>query len=133
MRPFIYLISVILSCVSVTAMADGHMAKGSIARATFTSSVVDREPVDSMDSFTTASEKVYFFTELADMTGHTVTHQWVLNGETFAEVPFNVGGPRWRVYSSKNMMPIWVGEWTVNVVGEDGMVIESHNFNYTGQ
>ena len=44
------------------------------------------------------------------------THRWTYNGEVKASVEFNVRGPRWRVYSSKNMTPEWTADWTVDVL-----------------
>jgi hypothetical protein len=40
------------------------------------------------------------------------------------------GGERWRVWSTKNMQPIWLGTWQVEVVTEDGTVLESRKFDY---
>ena len=47
------------------------------------------------------------------------------------EVPFKVDGPRWRVWSTKNLESILVGTWTVSVVDEKGNVLQTRNFNYT--
>lgn len=105
-------------------------ATGSVARADFTSEVVDREPVDSVDSLTTDVQRVAFFTELEDMEGQTITHVWEYQGEIMAEVPFTVGGPRWRVWSSKNMMPEWTGEWTVSVLNGSGELLDQDSFQY---
>ena len=46
---------------------------GRIARSTFTNDVVDREPVDSLDSLWNYHPRVFFFTELHGMEGQTVT------------------------------------------------------------
>ncbi|MFA7620175.1 MAG: DUF2914 domain-containing protein, partial [Thiohalomonadaceae bacterium] len=64
--------------------------------------------------------RIYFFTELRDMEGQTVSHRWEQDGEVMAEVPFNVGGPRWRVWSSKNIDSGATGEWSVAVVDGAG-------------
>jgi len=47
-----------------------------------------------------------------------------------AEIPFEVKGQRWRVWSSKNLQPGWLGEWTVSVVRSNGEVVASENFTY---
>ena len=52
-------------------------------------------------------------------------------GENRAEVRFEVGGPRWRVWSSKELEPEWIGDWTVEVVREDGEVIAAETFTYS--
>jgi hypothetical protein len=103
---------------------------GSVARAQFTTAVVEREPTDALDVVGTDLSKVYFFTELMDLEGRTVTHRWSHEGALAAEVSFAVGGPRWRVHSSKNLMPDWTGSWTVDVVDDAGRVLDSRQFEY---
>ena len=104
---------------------------GTVARAAITNGIENREPVDNLAQVTTKTGKVYYFTELHDMEGQTVTHRWEHNGEMMAEVPFQVGGPRWRVYSSKNLAPTWTGEWKVSVVDASGNTLRADTFMYT--
>jgi hypothetical protein len=106
------------------------MSTGSVDRATITSDVQNREPVDSLSTVTTDDSKVFYFTEIQDMAGHTVTHRWEYNGQVMAEVDFEIGGPRWRVYSSKTMTPDRVGNWKVSVVDEDGSPLSVNTFSY---
>ena len=104
---------------------------GSVARSAFSTDIVDREPVDNISSLDTNTDKVYYFTELKDFQGQTVTHRWEYNGQNMAEVKFNVGGARWRVHSSKNLVPEWVGTWKVSVVGANGEVVNTDTLQYT--
>jgi hypothetical protein len=113
------------------ASVQDNMSTGSVARATITSDVQNREPVDSLSMVTTDDSKVFYFTEIQDMAGHTVTHRWEYNGQVMAEVDFEIGGPRWRVYSSKTMTPDWVGNWKVSVIDEDGSPLSVNTFSYT--
>ena len=92
--------------------------KGTVARATFSSAIEDREPVDKLTE--ASNNKIYYFTELRDMAGQQVTHRWEHNGKVMAEVPFEIRGDRWRVYSSKRIQPEWKGEWKASVIGSDG-------------
>lgn len=110
--------------------AASEASKGAVARGIFTSDVQNHEPVDQLTNATTDTGTVLFFTELKDFQGETVTHRWEYNGESMAEVKFQVGGPRWRVWSSKNMMPEWVGTWTVSVVNGSGKVVDSETLTY---
>ncbi len=112
------------------ASVQDSMSTGSVARATITSDVQNREPVDSLSTVTTDDSKVFYFTEIQDMAGHTVTHRWEYNGQVMAEVDFEIGGPRWRVYSSKTMTPDRVGNWKVSVVDEDGSPLSVNTFSY---
>jgi len=106
-------------------------AAGSVARAVFTSGVKDREPVDTLTNITTGTDKVYFFTDLRNLSGHMIRHLWEYNGKTMATVEFGVGGPRWRVWSTKTLLPQWTGTWTVSVVDEKGNVLDKASFDYT--
>lgn len=117
--------------VEQTGSAESAPATGSVARATFTTGVQDREPVDQLNTADTNLGTVFFFTELTDLQNQTVTHRWEYNGENMAEVKFNVGGARWRVHSSKKMLPEWTGTWTVSVVNGAGQVLTSETLNYT--
>jgi hypothetical protein len=47
-----------------------------------------------------------------------------------AEVPFRIGADRWRVWSSKKLDRVWLGEWTAKVVADDGTVLASETFRY---
>ena len=108
----------------------------SVARAQFTSDVVEREPIDKLGPTIEVQyggiQKVYFFTDLRDMSGDQVVHRWTLDGDVMAEIPFNIGGDRWRVWSSKRLLPGFDGIWAVDIVQNDE-VIASHSFNYLDQ
>ncbi len=103
---------------------------GSVARAVVTTGVKDREPVDHVDVVNNTIDRVVFFTELRDMAGQHVVHRWLHDGKVMAKVGFDVGGPRWRVWSSKHLEPDWVGTWTVQVVNVAGDVVDSKSFTY---
>lgn len=98
---------------------------GKLARAVFTTEIRDREPVDEIQSVGRDIAKVFFYTELQGMEGQTVTHRWSYQGEVKAEITFYVRAWRWRVYSSKNLVREWIGDWTVDIIGGDGSIIET--------
>jgi hypothetical protein len=102
-----------------------------VRRAVFATDVVDREPVDELKTLTTDANKICFFTEIVDFEGGTITHRWIYNGESVAEVTFDIGGPRWRVYSSKNLTPDWVGTWAVEIVDGEGNTVNKAEFVYS--
>jgi hypothetical protein len=104
---------------------------GEVARSAFTSEIVDREPVDQITALENDATRIYFFSELLGLDGQTVVHRWEYNGEVTAEVSFEVGGPRWRVHSSKNLDPLWLGEWSVTVVDGAGNELSLDHFSYS--
>jgi len=101
------------------------------ALAQFTTAVENREPVDQVTFVANDARQIFFFSDLRGMSGQTVLHRWVFKGETVAEVPFAVGGPRWRVWSSKELLEEWIGDWTVEIVSEEGEVIAAETFTYS--
>lgn len=103
---------------------------GTVARAAVTSGIENREPIDSLTNVTTETEKLYYFTELRDMEGQRVIHRWEHNGEVMAEIPFEIGGPRWRVFSSKNLAPTSTGDWKISVVAANGSTLSANTFTY---
>ena len=105
-------------------------AAGEVVRAVFTSAVTDREPVDSILTLGNDESHVYCFTELRGFAGRHVTHRWEYEGQLMAEVGFDVGGWRWRVWSRKNLRPEWRGQWRVSVLDEDGRVLLTRDLIY---
>jgi hypothetical protein len=103
---------------------------GTVARAAFSTDIENREPVDKVSTLENDKHKIYYFTELKDMAGATVTHRWEHGGKVMAEVPFKVGGNRWRVYSSKQLEGDWTGQWKVSVVDQSGATLAVNTFDY---
>ena len=112
---------------AAAATAESH---GTVARAVFTSGVNDREPTDTLSTLTNDATNITFFTELQGMEGQTVTHRWEHDNKVMAEVKFDVGGSRWRVFSSKRLDPSWTGEWKVSVVDANGGTLSASTFTY---
>ncbi len=117
---------------AVDPAAQGNTAaSGWVARATLTTAVQEREPVDSVSSLSNDKTTLYYFTEVRDMAGQTIKHRWEHNGEVMAEVEFEIGGPRWRIYSSKTLVPSWLGDWKVSATDAAGNPLSVTSFVYT--
>ena len=134
--------SPILSLAAETEQATGQTGTGTpttdniptgrVARAIFTTAIADREPVDQLQTLSNSVERVFFFSDLRELAGQIVTHRWEYDSQVMAEVTFKVGnGARWRVYSSKNLLPEWTGRWTVVVSNESGQALQTSSFEYT--
>ena len=95
--------------------------------------VVDRACEDVGDSFPSSVGKVYAHTRILGMDdGGSVTHRWIYKGQVMAEPRLNVGGPNWRTWSSKNIDPLWSGDWKVEVVdNSDDSVMDILEFTVT--
>ena len=116
--------------MALMLLSTAVFASENIARSAFTNGVENREPVDKVGQLTNDKEKIYFFTEIKGMAGHTVTHRWEHAGDVKAEVSFNVGSDRWRVWSSKKLQPDWVGEWIVTVIDDTGKTLTEESMAY---
>lgn len=104
---------------------------GEVSRAVFATGIDNREPVSTVDSLDSSElRSVSFFTELHDMAGHTVTHQWTHQDKVMFEKTFEVKADRWRVWTSKTLIPAWSGTWTVNVLDDERTLLTSKSFEY---
>ena len=108
--------------------AEASGSEGSVVRALFTTGISEREPQDSVMELMNDSGKILFFTEFKGMSGQTAFHRWEYQGKVMAEVPFQIGAERWRVWSSKNLEPSWTGDWQVTAVDESGNELTTRSF-----
>ena len=118
-----YFLAVVLSLWVFAAQAE-------ITRATFTTAIQGREPVDQITQLGSDNTAVYFFTEVTGMSGHSITHRWEYGGTQRFEMTFSVGADRWRVWSNKTLPPEMKGEWKVVIVDEAGFVLRTEILNY---
>lgn len=110
--------------------ADAPVLEKRVARAAFTTGIVNREPLDRVLVLKSPASEVYFFTDLRNLRGHTVIHRWQYKGETVSRVPFVVDGDRWRVFSRKVLPPDSYGEWSVTVIDDTGWPLYVELFQY---
>jgi hypothetical protein len=101
-----------------------------VMRAQFATSIDNREPVDQVVVLSPPQAEVFFFTELGNLEGRTVTHRWEHRGQVVSRVPFEVKGPRWRVFSKYKLEPDQLGEWSVTVIDESGWPLYTELFRY---
>ena len=105
-----------------------------VKRAQFTNDINNREPTDLVEGIVPAKaeglKRIYFFSELMQLKGQTIRHQWLHEGKLQSEIKFDVRGNRWRVNSSKRLNPAAMGNWQVKVVNEADDVLVSKDFEY---
>lgn len=101
-----------------------------VAQSAFTTQVVQREPVDNITRLSMSANRIYYFADLRNLGGQTVTLRWEYRGHVVSQMPFKVGGPRWRVYSLKTLKPSQAGEWKASVVNADGVTLAVNTFEY---
>lgn len=128
-RTPLWILALALAATPLTAQQAEPDAAMEVTRAVVATDVVDREPVGEADTFAADVGQVFFYTVLEGDFGETrLEHVWLYQGEEMARVPLTVRGPRWRTWSSKSLVPEWSGSWEVQLVDENGTVLDSASF-----
>ncbi|MCG6979945.1 MAG: DUF2914 domain-containing protein [Deltaproteobacteria bacterium] len=114
------------------AMQEQMAPELTVSVAAICKDVVDREPVDSGNSFTVDVGKLYCFTQIMGAESPThVTHVWYFDGTERARVELAVNAASWRTFSSKIIQAHELGAWRVDVLDADGKVLKSLDFEVT--
>ena len=109
--------------------ATTQAAQVSVRDAGIGTDIVDRALMGADVKFDGAVGRLYAYTRIVGAAEDTqVSHRWYYNDHLMAEVTLPVRGANWRTWSSKNVVPMWIGDWRVDVVDVDGSVIDSIAF-----
>jgi hypothetical protein len=101
-----------------------------ISQAVFAKSVENRAPIEIVTEVDDSLGKIYFFTNIRNLTGDKVTHRWLYQDKVKAEISFDIKGKRWRVWSSKNLWHTWTGQWKVEVVNQNNELLLTKIFEF---
>ena len=127
MNRVLVIISSLLISINVLASDWPHE---NISNAEFALEIKDRTPLNIIEELDNSFGKIYFFTNIRNLQGQSIRHRWIYKNKVMAEVEFDINGPRWRVWSSKNLWPTWLGEWSVEVLNANSEVLYKKEFNY---
>ncbi len=92
--------------------------------------VIDRMPIEPSASFSEMVEKLYCYTRVTGANQDTnILHIWKYDDEEMSRVLLKIGAsPSWRTWSSKDMLEIWKGKWSVEVVSANGDILAKKEF-----
>ncbi|MGB1150220.1 MAG: DUF2914 domain-containing protein [Candidatus Pseudothioglobus sp.] len=127
MNRVLVIISSLIISINVLASDWPHE---NISNAEFAMDIKDRTPLNIIEELDNSFGKIYFFTNIRNLQGQSIRHRWIYKNKVMAEVEFDINGPRWRVWSSKNLWPTWLGEWSVEVLNANSEVLYKKEFNY---
>jgi len=127
-------ISIALLTLSTFSQADCHQDNTQVIteyidRMAVTSDIQNREPVDALCESNNSA--LYFFTDLRQLKGKTIRHQWIHEDLVESEKVFEVGGDRWRVWSKKALDESVEGLWILAVLDEDNNLLAVKRFKYS--
>ena len=130
---FAFVILLITVCFLPPATIESREAVSlKVAEAVICKDVVDRTPVDAGNSFSASAGKFYCFARIAGAQEPTrITHVWYFGKTRWAWVSLKVGSANWRTYSSKVIQSHQVGSWHVHVLGPDGELLRTLEFEIT--
>ena len=94
--------------------------------------VADREPVDAGTSFSVATDRLYCFSKIVNITEATeIVHVWYFGETERARVSLGIKPPAWRTYSSKIIQTHEIGPWRVEILDASGNLLETLKFEVT--
>jgi hypothetical protein len=104
----------------------------SVVEGTMTTGVVDRVPADHIQTSPASVGNIYCFTRIAGAPADTaVTHVWYRDGKEMARITLPVRFADWRTWSSKKILPSWIGQWKVEILDAGGNILETLPFIIT--
>jgi len=113
------------------AEADG--SEFSVLRAYICRGIEQSEPTEAGKSFIPAPDGVLHLWCFSEIGGparrDTVFHVWHWGEREMARVPLEVRGPRWRTWSTKQILDEWSGEWHVDITDRAGVVLSRLGFS----
>ncbi len=121
---------ILIVCMVFAAVAFASTVQ--VENAAIGEDVVNREVVSQGASFSTSVGKLYCFSKIANIDSHTnVVHAWYYGSEERARVSLNVSPPAWRTYSSKVIQAHEVGVWRVEILDQNGNLLDTVRFQVT--
>lgn len=121
---------ILIVCMVFAAVAFASTVQ--VENAAIGEDVVNREVVSQGASFSTSVGKLYCFSKIANIDNHTnVVHAWYYGSEERARVSLNVSPPAWRTYSSKVIQAHEIGVWRVEILDQDGNLLDTVRFQVT--
>jgi hypothetical protein len=122
------LAGILVAAIVLVASVSGACLAVEVTEAVVCRDVQEREPVDSGESFPADVGKVWCWSKIKDGEGTKIKHVYYYDGEEKAVIELSIGSATWRTYSSKRILSSWTGQWSVDIVGEDGAVLKSLEF-----
>lgn len=117
---------VVMTTVGVSVAGQTTM---SVSRTAACAGVGNREPIGVAEVFVSSTDRIFFYSEIMGADNpQDLRHLWRYEGKPIAEVVLQVGGQRYRTWSSKKIIPQWTGNWQVDVVDVSGAILASGSF-----
>jgi len=104
-----------------------------VIRSLLTFKIDNNEPVGEIGLPLKLSKKkstsVYYYVELTGMEGHSVYHEWLLDGALITRKKVNISNSNWRTSSRQLFVYNDKTNWTARLVDETGRLLNEIQFN----
>ncbi len=108
------------------------LANKIVTRALLAKGIYRKEPVGNIEFplvlNKTEAKSVFYFTEIIDMKGKYLYHQWLRGNQLVYKRKINILGNRWRASTSKLIPYSKAGDWTVRLVNKQGVILNEIKF-----
>ena len=124
---FLIMLSLTL-CISINAVAQ-EASSIQLESAVVCENIVDREPEGAGTSFSVTVGKLFCFSKITGAENPIeIAHVWYFGDTERARVVLPVKANTWRTYSSKVLQDHEIGAWHVDLLGPEGDVLETIEF-----
>jgi hypothetical protein len=107
-------------------------ARGIVARGILTKSIVNKEPSGVISLPLTlgknGAQTLYYFTELQNMSGKEINHEWLYKGKSVFKRPIRITEQRWRTATHKTIRSNAPGDWSVRLTDGQGNILQQIDF-----
>ena len=121
MKPRLIWATLIALCLALA----GSAWADPVAEVKAAKGVENKQPVDEGTAFD-AGTKVYVWSRITDADGQTVKHVWKRDGKEEWTANLKIKSAKWSTQSRRNVR---AGEYTVEVLAEDGTKIGEVSFS----
>lgn len=102
---------------------------GQVSRALFTTEMKNNKPVNEVFILENSVQQLFFYSEIQNMKGKTISHSWEHRGERLHHQEFRIETDRQGLVSSHKLSPARTGEWMV-LIRDNGRPIKAVMFKY---
>ena len=75
------------------------------------------------------AQRATYFTEVNNMQGSIVFHEWLKEGKTIYKRKIIIRGNRWRIPTSKLFTSRSIGQWQVRIITQQGDILHKIDFS----
>lgn len=106
-------------------------ANKNVVRALITHQINNKEPGLEISQQVSINKKpswVYYFTELKEMNGEKVYHEWLKNNVRISKYELIIAADTWRTSSRKLLSDTDKGKWTVRLLDKNSHILNEQKF-----